>query len=104
VTWRSQLHEYKQGLCTQYMGWFSDNHQYHLDCPKILFFFLYVFAKYVFNCLSVLVHYYYIFLGDLQSNLEKFLECLILCCRKKPIRHEETKSQARTLISLWFCG
>ena len=61
VTGRSQWREYKQGLCTLYMGWFSDNHQYHVGCPKILFFF-FRFLQNISNCLSILVHYYYIFL------------------------------------------
>ena len=34
---------------------------------------------------------------------EIFLECFCVA-RKKPIRHEKTELQARTLISLWFCG
>ena len=34
---------------------------------------------------------------------EIFLECYCLA-REKPIRCEKTKPQARTLISLWFCG
>ena len=29
---------------------------------------------------------------------------MFLCCKKKPIRHEKTELQARTLISLWFFG
>ena len=34
---------------------------------------------------------------------EIFLECYCLA-REKPIRREKTKQQARTLVSLWFCG
>ena len=34
---------------------------------------------------------------------EIFLECYCLA-REKPIRREKTKPQARTLVSLWFCG
>ena len=42
----------------------------------------------------------------LQSNQENrehqnYLECYCVA-RKKPIRHEKTEPQARTLISLWF--
>ena len=46
---------------------------------------------------------------QLQSNRENreiseiFLECYCVA-RKKPIRYEKTKLQARLLISLWFCG
>ena len=92
LTGWSRWREYKQGLCTLYIGGFSENHQYHLDCPEILFFF-FRFSPNVFNCLSVLYNYYYIFVGDLQSNLEKCLECLLLCARRKPIRLEKTKSK-----------
>ena len=34
---------------------------------------------------------------------EIFPECYCLA-REKPISHEKTKPQARTLVSLWFCG
>ena len=34
---------------------------------------------------------------------ELFLECYCVA-RRKPIKCEKTKPQARTLISLWFCG
>ena len=34
---------------------------------------------------------------------EIFLECYCLA-REKPIKLEKTKRQAKTLISLWFCG
>ena len=34
---------------------------------------------------------------------EIFLECYC-AARKKPVRREKTKPQARPLISLWFCG
>ena len=34
---------------------------------------------------------------------EIFLECFCVA-RKRPIRREKTEPQARTLISLWFCG
>ena len=40
--------------------------------------------------------------GKLWTS-EIFLECYCLA-REKPIRHKKTKLQARTLISLWFCG
>ena len=56
-------------------------------------------------------HFFKILLASLLVSVkpgkpwtpESFLECYCVA-RKKPIRREKTKLQARTLISLWFCG
>ena len=46
---------------------------------------------------------------DLQSNQEnrerlKYFWNVIVLQERNPIRYEKTEPQARTLISLWFCG
>ena len=44
---------------------------------------------------------------DLQSNQENHEHWeyyVIVFQEKKPIKHKKTKPQARSSISLWFCG
>ena len=47
--------------------------------------------------------------SELQSNNEnrehqKYFRNVIVLQEKRPIRREKTEPQARTLLSLWFCG
>lgn len=89
LTGRSRWREYKQGLCTLYIGGFSDNHQYHLDWPAILFFF-FRFSQNVFNCLSVL-YIIITFLLEIYSQTWKNFWNVYYCV------HEKSQSGLRKL-------
>ena len=81
LTGWSRWREYKQGLCTLYIGGFSDNHQYHLDCPEILSFFL-GFRKMsliVYQFCTLLLHFCWRF----TVKPGKISGMFIIVCTKK---------------------